>query len=248
ERTPIVYWFGSEILDYFLDESSDRIPEPEKGLSTGDDERFLRKWWEVPQSKIGEEYEWIMTSGDGNIYYTSSEKVVLWGSDGEPVKQAAGSHTRGESAYKTPGLTCRKFGNEFTARKHPSDHIFAESAYFISDEEDIDIETTIGYLCSSFIRYIMNGLNPSMHFNTSAISSLPLPSEIQDTSEITDLVERAVEAQEKRFALKETKREFTGSEDMSKSLIEYHYKEEQLVAEIEIIRAIIDDLIFSTLN
>jgi len=247
-RTPIVYWFGSEILNYFLDESNDRIPEPQKGLSTGDDDRFLRKWWEVPGSEIGGKYEWIMTSGDDDIYYTSSEKVVLWGSDGEPVKEASGSHTRGESAYKTLGLTCRKFGNKFTARKHPADHIFAESAYFISGIEEEDTDGMIGYLCSSFVRYIMNGLNPSMHFNTSAISSLSLPPNIRESSEIPLLVERAIKTQKKRFALKEIKREFPEKENMSEALIEFHHREEQLSSEIEIIRAIIDDMIFSTLN
>ncbi len=248
ERTPIVYWFGSEILDYFLDENNVRIPEPQKGLSTGNDKRFLRKWWEVPQSEIGEKYEWIMTSGDNDVYYTSSENVVLWENNGERIKEASGSHTRGESAYKTTGLTCRKFGNEFTVRKHPVDHIFAESAYFISGEENSSIPETIGYLCSSFVRYIMNGLNPSMHFNTSAISSLPLPSQVQEHSEIAALVERAVEAQKKRFSLREIKREFSDNEDISRALIDYHYREDQLLAEIEIIHAKIDELIFSIVN
>jgi len=248
ERTPIVYWFGSEILNYFLDEDSDRISEPQKGLSTGDDERFLRKWWEVPRSEIGEKYEWIMTSGDDDDYYTSSEKVVLWENNGEMIKEASGSHTRGESAYKTPGLTCRKFGNEFTARKHPVDHIFAESAYFISSKENADTAETIGYLCSSFVRYIMNGLNPSMHFNTSAISSLPLPTEVQEHPEIAALVGRAVEVQKERFSLREIKREFSDSEDISRTLNDYHYREDQLLAEIGIIHAIIDELIFSIIN
>jgi hypothetical protein len=180
ERTPIVYWFGSEILKFFLNEDYSRIPEPQKGLSTGNDERFLRKWWEVPSSQIGNEYEWIMTSGDDNIYYTSSEKVVLWENEGDVVKKASGSHTRGESAYKTSGLTCRKFGNKFTVRQHPEDHIFAESAYFIPNIQGINTKSVVGYLCSSPVRYIMNGLNPSMHFNTSAISSLPLPPELQE--------------------------------------------------------------------
>jgi hypothetical protein len=248
ERTPIVYWFGSEILEYFLNETSERIPEPKKGLSTGDDERFLRKWWEVPRSAIGKKYDWMMTSGDDDTYYTSSEKVVLWEDGGHAVKNASGSHTRGESAYKMPGLTCRKFGSEFTARKHPPDHIFAESAYFIPESTGSDSNSMMGYLCSSFVRYIMNGLNPSMHFNTSAISSLPLPPEIQKHPEIDALVERAIELQKTRFSLNEVKREFSNVANLSEKLVNHHYEEELLLAEVEIIRGIIDDIVFSTLD
>ncbi len=249
DRSPIIYWFGREILDLFSDQETMRVPEPKKGLSTGNDDRFLRNWWEVSKDDIGRKYNWFMTSGSGDPYYTSSEKVVLWKDDGERVKSESGSHTRGESFYKEPGLTCRKFGNLFTARIHPPDHIFAESAYFIPENDKYGSAQLTGYLCSSLIRYIMGALNPAMHFNTSAIKTLPLPSDIANDPEIATLVNEAVEIQKKLYSLEESKKEFQyNSENVSQKLVNYQYHVDQYNAELEIIHGFIDTIVFGEIG
>jgi hypothetical protein len=64
ERTPFLYWFGSDILDLFAKHPAveDKL-DIRVGLQTGDDDRFVRKWWEVPPAELSKKYVPYQKSG-----------------------------------------------------------------------------------------------------------------------------------------------------------------------------------------
>ncbi|EMA55729.1 hypothetical protein C451_05148 [Halococcus thailandensis JCM 13552] len=163
ERSPFIYWFGQEVLQLFDDfPSIGDIGEVKAGLQTGDDDRFVRCWWEIEQNDIGEDYFWLFIGGDDSLYYDSPEKTVFWADDGEELLNYEDSNCRNTEFYRKEGAVYRDFSKYFTARIHPKDHIFSNTSRFVYLEDGVSYDALVGYLCSSVVRFIANGLNPSI--------------------------------------------------------------------------------------
>jgi hypothetical protein len=244
DRQPFVYWFGQEILQLFLDYPQvGDLYDVAQGLATGNDNKFTRNWWEIQKGQIGDEYEWLMLSGDNSIYYYSPERVVLWENEGKKIEEYDGSYPRNTGMYGDPGITFRRSAKRFTARIHPEDHIFSNQAHFIDTGSESVSQELIGYLCSSPVRFILQGLNPGLDFQVGDGKRIPAlePGEFPDA--IENLSRTALDRQKKRAQYHETKREY------NPSLIVDEFNDflEQLdlyEAEVELIHGIIDTEVF----
>lgn len=99
--SPIAYWLKPESFRKFRDLNALRcIAKPRIGLITGDNNRFLRFWYEVPIDKLGLGMESIAASiesrkkwfpyqkgGDYRKWYGNNEYVVNWENDGFQMKK-----------------------------------------------------------------------------------------------------------------------------------------------------------------
>jgi len=244
-RQPFVYWFGQAILQLFIDYPSlAEFADVKQGLGTGDDDRFVRDWWELNQEQREKNYKWHVQSGSDDVYYDSTTKTVLWGSDGERIKSHEDSNPRNKGYYGKPGITFRNFSKFFTARLHPSDHIFSKASHFIyTGNPDLDHEL-VGYLCSSLIRFIMDGINSSVNFQVGDAKTLPIKLDREHGKAIKELVKTAVSIQESKCSVNETKREFSGQSLLSTALSSTFFIEMR-EADVAVIHGIVDDLTFS---
>ncbi|MFB6186464.1 MAG: Eco57I restriction-modification methylase domain-containing protein, partial [Halobacteriaceae archaeon] len=244
DRQPFVYWFGQEILQLFIDYSQlGDLTDVVAGLQTGDDDRFTRCWWEVDRNEIEERYEWYMLSGDDSIYYYSPEKVVDWKGNGEEIIEYEESHPRNVDYYGEPGVTFRRASKRFTARIQPQGYYFSNHAHFINTgSEEVSKELT-GYLCSSLVRFILQGLNPGLDFQVGDGKRIPSPGLGDLPDQIGELSEAAIEAQKRKFAYQETKKEFQPDlivDDYDRIIEQL----EMLEADIEVIHGLIDREVF----
>ena len=246
-RTPFVYRFGDEILSAISQSKSvEEVAEAVlEGLSTGDDDRFLRSWWEVRSDDIGpkERYRSIAMGGDPLEYFDSPEMVVDWASEGETLRNFEGSHLRNEGYYGDEGIHFRKFGNYFTVRKHEAGWFFTPTARLIKTDSIETDFAVMAMLCSSMIRYILSVLNPQIHFNISAVESVPAELSKESRRLVTDYVKRGLEKRKTQQSLRETKLEFNPGQfyDCMGSLVYEHERMESLV---QMFHGMIDNEIF----
>ena len=98
--SPIAYWASSGILNSFKTLPQMRgVASPRQGLATGDNERFIRCWWEVARRTIGIGYlsrkeaqnsglKWFPCNKGGGYrkWYGNNELVVNWGNDGFEIR------------------------------------------------------------------------------------------------------------------------------------------------------------------
>lgn len=243
-RQPFVYWFGQEILQLFLDHQQiGDLFDVSQGLATGNDAKFTRNWWEVPKPEIGDTYEWLMLSGDDSIYYHSPERVVYWANDGQAIKEYEGSYPRNTEKYGLPGITFRRSAKRFTARIHPEDFIFSNQAHFIDTGDEEVSRELIGYLCSSLVRFILQGLNPGLDFQVGDGERIPTLKPREFPDRISSLGRIGVEVQERKNRYKETKNEF----DPPALVDDFRELPEKLDlwrADVEVIHGQIDDEVF----
>ena len=246
-RRPFVYWFGEETLRLFTDYPKlEDVADVRQGLATGDDERFLRKWWEVSEENLAEKYAHYQKSGSQEPFYDIADDFLLWENDGEEIRNSDGGNgTPNEQFYFTPGLTYRNFGNYLVARQFTEEMIFSQTAIYVHSE-NINNKYLIGALNSILYRFIANGINPGLHFEAGDGKRFPIKTDPRNEEEVVEQVESAIQSRKKIAKLDELGSDFSSerfsnvaSEGVHQLLLELDSDK----AKVEFIQGVIDDLI-----
>ena len=88
----LAYWASNSLLNAFSEAPQlSSIFEPKQGLITGDNEHFLRTWYEVDQNDIAfvqSEKKWVPFNKGGEFrrWYGNREYILLWENDGYELK------------------------------------------------------------------------------------------------------------------------------------------------------------------
>lgn len=101
EGVPFAFWASERIRKAFKEcEFAGKIAPPKQGLATADNDRFLRKWYEIDNDSIGFGYsccaealeskkKWFPYNKGGAFrrWYGNREYVVNWENDGYEIKK-----------------------------------------------------------------------------------------------------------------------------------------------------------------
>jgi hypothetical protein len=90
----------------------------------------------------------------------------------------------------------------------------------------------------------MNGLNPGINFNTGDGKRLPIKKGFENSEDIEELVDKAIDIRKYIYSLSEIRKEFSGDELLG-DIQNFYLEKEIAEAEIQLIHGKIDDLIFS---
>lgn len=212
--SPWVYWITPGLRNLFVAEM--KLEEVSRlciGMRTGDDRRFLRSWWEVGLHHIGRRCRnseeaircgrrWFpyMKGGGSKRWYGHQELVVLWAEDGREVK-ANTRHTypelgenlswkiTNEPFYFRVGVTWSNLSStHFSARLSPSGFIFSTKGSCAFCEDPFWL---LGLLNSSFARFALSLINPTVSFEAGDLSRMPCPRKMG--SRLPELVRLAVD-------------------------------------------------------
>lgn len=200
------------------------------GMRTGDNNRFLRFWWEVGTSRIrfgcsgadeayvsGQRWFPYMKGGNFQRWYGNQAYVVEWYKDGAIIKENTkhnypqlkdklGWKISNEQFYFRRGVTYSYLtSGAFNARLSPGGFIFdvAGSSLFSSD-----ISLLLAVMNSTFAAYALRMINPTINFQVGDLKKLPIPTTTSDKIRI--LVDQAVAMQRVRCEEDETTYEFVG--------------------------------------
>lgn len=194
---PIAYWVSSSLLKLFSDKAISEQTKACIGMRTGDNERFLRLWFEVNKEKIcfsAESAEqaiqmdakWIPYNKGGEYrkWYGNQEYVVNWKNNGYEIKENTkkvypqlgdnlGWKISNESMYYKQHICWTDITTKgLSFRNFPKGFIFDASANvaFVSKEIYYSI---LGYLNCKIVDSLAKLLNPTLHFKLGNFNSLP---------------------------------------------------------------------------
>lgn len=207
--SPIAYWLSEKFIKVFEDcPRLDSYCKPAHGLSTSDNKRFLRQWYEVNKSKIGfsitnassavqSKKRWFPYNKGGEYrrWYGNQDYIVNWENNGKEIKDTAnqkypylkgnlGFVITGEKYYFTPSITWSFISSSyFGARYSPQGFIFdvAGSSVFPKLQ---DIPYILAMMESSLTSEFLSAMNPTLNFQVGDIAGLPLPSVSPDEKSI----------------------------------------------------------------
>ncbi|MFJ7368289.1 BREX-1 system adenine-specific DNA-methyltransferase PglX [Lysinibacillus sp. NPDC098008] len=209
--TPIAYWINSKIINSFEnDKKISDFGEAKSGLQTGNNDLFLKQWYEVENYKIAydmrskEQFlnskkKWVpqIKGGSYRKWYGNFDYIVNWENDGYEIRQGRGCRLNAmanDRFYFKQGITwSHTTSGGFGARYLPTGHLFnVEAPTFFSIEER-EIEYILAFLNSRVASQILSIMNSTMHYLVGDILKLPLKSDSNFLSVIKEIVNENIE-------------------------------------------------------
>ncbi|MCS5691775.1 BREX-6 system adenine-specific DNA-methyltransferase PglX [Cyanobium sp. FGCU-6] len=205
---PLVYWWSDKLIDIFSKhELIEKAGEVRQGLTTSNNDRFLRMPWEVTgvDLKNGRDdapsNTWVpyIKGSRGSEWIEPLCYVLGWGAKGLAVKVLNefiyGSHSRSvrsEDLYFEKGVACTTAGSSFGGRKHRYRSICDAKGRSIYG---LQCDNTTCLINSSFVRNIVQSLNPTIDFSVGDINRIPvLP--IRGASSIFAILDKSFDSHE----------------------------------------------------
>jgi len=199
--TPMVYWITPAMLSAFRDHGRvTQLIEPKAGLSTGDNPRFVRYWWELPATQDGTpKWRPCMSGGEYTRWYRSPIFAIDWQNDGERIKNFRGSSGRQRSAvrnetfYFTEGLTFLKNGTvAFSPWYTAGNCVFLDTNRFIHVKR-VGVFYALAFLNSAFVDHALNLLNPAGGFSHTNINRIPYKPPQAEENLMSQIAKRSVQ-------------------------------------------------------
>jgi hypothetical protein len=199
---PLIYWWGNFELDRYrtlpLASSSFSIFP---GVKTGDNERFLRRWFEVnstpmtPARQRNETATWpsYIKGAAGYEWIEPVQHVVAWSSMALELGvfgtycNPATVRLREPSLFFRRGIAHATIGAVFSARAHRIPGVFDMKGPTSFPE---NIAEVLCLLNSASARSTLSALNPGIDFTISDIGRLPV-FEIEDAPSIFGVIEQS---------------------------------------------------------
>ncbi|WP_027626237.1 Eco57I restriction-modification methylase domain-containing protein [Clostridium lundense] len=178
-----------------------------QGIMTGDNGKYLRYKWEIPDSYINKHFFAYAKGGGYSKYSNDLYDYINWYNDGYEIKKEAkekyGSETRtikNQEFFFKPGLTYSNIGGKyFSVRNLPSNCIFdMKGSCIFSDNDNLDY--ILGFLNSKLTSFILYKLNPSPGFQVGDLERVPYKKPKKEVEE--KVKEKTIKAKEiKEFLL-----------------------------------------------
>ncbi|RZF81837.1 BREX-1 system adenine-specific DNA-methyltransferase PglX [Pseudoalteromonas sp. CO325X] len=242
--SPIAYWVSKAVVNIYEESpKAGEISQAAVGLQTGDNDQFMRFWYEIDYSKfsdkfkntdetIGSEKKWVPYNKGGSYrkWYGNREYVVNWQNDGKEIRSFKDhngklrSRPQNTQFYFREGITWSEITSSWKSFRYNEagsiSDVKGQSAYFCSKSE---LVSTLCWLNSNVVELLTKIQNPTLSFQSGDYKNLPLPA-LDD--EIIPLGEKAISLAQKDWDSFETSERFGKSPLLSDSfrIKESYYK------------------------
>lgn len=207
---PFAYWVEQSFFEnYSKGKLLENFGEVIGGKNiTGDNEKYLRQFWEVDYHNINKDY-WVPYSKGGFFrkYYGNITYVVDWRLEARNFyKNNKTSNLLTPEVWYKEGITYSAVTSRGTGfRYFPKDCLFDYGGPVINIKSEY-IKTLLGFYNSKIAEYYFSVINPSINLQTKDLKSIPYI--IPEDDSVDALVEKQIDIAKYDWALSETTFEF----------------------------------------
>ena len=145
-----------------------------KGIVTGDNNRFMRFFWEVNEKKIN--YQWYLCSKGGNFrkYYGNLIYVVNWSQNAQDyyINNKSSSTLKKEYCMKE-GVTYNTITSGTSGFRYlPMNYLFVDGGPTVVNISNIFY--CLGVLNSKITKLILDILNPTINLKLYNVNEIPI--------------------------------------------------------------------------
>jgi hypothetical protein len=172
---PIAYWVGKAVYEDFSTMPRLGIISPTKtGMTTGDNNRFLRIWYEVQSDKINHDYKFYCKGGPFRRWYGNIESIINWKAGGAEVKHFTGSTIRNEESYFKKCIVWNLItSGDFSARAvFDYSCVMGDAAPATHPIRNYDY--ILACLNTKPTQYLLNIMNPTINCSSGVLDALPV--------------------------------------------------------------------------
>lgn len=210
---PIGYWASDNLLeDFEKGIKTSELVEPKVGLQTGDNNLFLRQWYEVEEEKISyntksitetenNEYKWYPYNkgGERRQWYGNYDYVVNWENNGNEIRNFKDSNGKLRSrpqnteyyfkeAITWPLIT----SGGFSTRYRESGSIHDVSGMSAFSENKLRLKYILGIMGTKISNFIFNMLNPTVNLQVGDFNNFPVIENEQIKPKVISIVDDCI--------------------------------------------------------
>jgi type I restriction-modification system DNA methylase subunit len=262
---PFIYWISDEFREKFGTKGFGQFFNAGGGLTSANNDRFLRFWWEVDSATISESIEdklkWKMyvKGGPFNRWYGNIWTIVNWGNNGHEIRTFCDSKgkpratMRSEKFYFKEGITYAKAGSKGASFRYMSPNTIIDSGspgIYPSVYENLAYGTA--FLNSTLVFYILRCLNPTVSTQVGDVERVPFvipPKKLEH--EVQVLAETCIQTKKHLCTYSIYEKNFRvsplfsqGTHDVRLRIKQFFNFENHLHAQVLINEAIINEKIF----
>ena len=188
----MAYWVANETFEAFTQEHLVDHYTIRNGISTGDNERYLRLWHEVDYTR--EYWKPCNKGGSYRKWYGNNEYYVYWKDNGMSIRTSLDD--KGRIKARLGGIEfsfwqgiemSRITSGSLSFRISEGGFIYESSTNDIyQSDDDWDLLTVLGYCNTKVVSYFLNLMNPTINIMPEDLRKLPCP--LLNKKIITDFV------------------------------------------------------------
>ncbi len=196
---PLAYWIDSQMIEdikigFSIDEISDFTGGQHK---TADNDKYLRFYWEIDNTKFGKNKKWIYYAKGGEYrkYYGNLEYVVDWSP--EAIKFYKNNNTSNlidEHYWYKEGITFTKITSKGSSFRYlPALGVFDMGGPSIIEVKDLYY--CLGLLNSKIADDFFKMVNPTINLQNKDVKAFPIlmPSDLEEKKIIEEIVKQCIE-------------------------------------------------------
>ena len=205
--SPVAYWISDFLFkDYDRGIQLGNIFDVKKGMTTADNNRFLRFWFEVDKRQLNKKWYKTHKGGEFRKWYGNDENVVNWQDNGRELKAFSGSVIRNENYYFHRCITWNDISSSRTGFRYiAGNSISNASGPSVYDNSD-RLLYSLGLCNSKVVEYIFALTCPTIHFEVGRVAELPVLIKCEKT--VIELVELCISLSQKDWDSFETSWDF----------------------------------------
>ena len=213
--SPIGYWVSDSLLAiYANNEKLDTFACPKQGSTIGDNNSFLRLWFEV---SIQNTKKWFPCAKGGTFrkWYGNHEFVVDWENDGKRIKSTGRATIRNKEYLFKQGIAWNRISSSKPAFRILCSGFFTESASGTCFPNEENISYALGLLNTNIVTIFSSIVNPTLTLQSGDIATIPIINNSEHFKDITDLVESNIAIPKQDWDAHETSWDFQRNELLS---------------------------------
>jgi len=227
--SPIAYWVSDKTTKIFEEsETLGNISEPKVGLSTGDNDYFLKLWFELELSKIGFNFlsrkdaeksrkKWFPLNKGGEFckWYGNYDYLINWEKDGIEIRNFKDERGKLRSrpqnldiSFKS-GITWSALSTSyFGVRYMPNGSLLGGGAKGFYPKKDLNY--FVSFLSSKVANEFLIFLSPTINFEAGDIAKLPIifPKDDSIKQKIDQLTQQNIDISKEEWDSRETSWDF----------------------------------------
>ncbi|MBF6426876.1 BREX-1 system adenine-specific DNA-methyltransferase PglX [Nocardia cyriacigeorgica] len=196
------------------------IAEVRTGLQTGDNARFLRRWFEVSYSSVrgdglGDTSRWVpyVKSSSPTRWFAREDLVIDWQGDGAEIRAHPSSVVRNATYYFRPGVSYGGLAGSLKARLVSAGAIFDQKNSMVFPVGETTTIQLLALMNSPAFEVLARLVSPK-GFGVGTLAQLPVPKEALAAKRIEEIAQRGIELSRVGFDRSETSRGFVGLDSL----------------------------------
>ncbi len=176
--SPVAYWVSDKVRSIFSLEKIGSLLKSDGQLLTGNNEKFLRNFWEIKANEVGHDKNWKLhhKGGDYRKWYGNVEWVVAWDlNTREHYRKDKIARIPKEEVWDLEGVTWSTITSANASfRKVLWFESFNKAAPTLLGKDPQDIDLCLGILNSKISEKLLKILNPTVNCLVEDIEAIPI--------------------------------------------------------------------------